>query len=133
MPLRTVDWRPQEGICAHGIIWYDLRNPDMSSHGHRRLSTEEKSRVVLRVVRGESRDALAAELHVSADRIGSWEETFLSGGKAALAASRGRRWRGLPKLLGRIVPWSGLILFLFIVVYFLTRFFGAGAGEPASP
>ena len=114
-------------------LWYDLRNHDMSSHGHRHLSTEEKARIVLRAVRGESRDALAAELHVSADRIGTWEGIFLSGGKAALAASRARRWRGLSKLLNRIAPWSALILFLFIVVYFLTRFLGAGAGEPASP
>jgi hypothetical protein len=114
-------------------LWYDFRNLDMSSQGRRHLSTEEKARIVLRAVRGESRDALAAELHVSEDRIGSWEGIFLSGGKAALAASRGRRGRGLPKLLNRIAPWSALILFLFIVVYFLTRFLGAGAGEPASP
>jgi hypothetical protein len=114
-------------------LWYDLRNLDMSSHGQRHLPTEEKARIALRALRGESRDALAAELHVSADRIASWEAIFLSGGKAALASSRGRRWRGLAKLVHRVAPWSALILFLFIVVYFLTRFLGSGAGDPASP
>jgi len=105
----------------------------MSSHGHRHLSTEEKARAVLRAVRGEPREQLANELRVPPDRIGLWEEIFLNGGKAALAASRGRRWRGLRKLADRIAPWSALILLLLFVVYFLTRFMGAGAGEPSSP
>lgn len=83
---------------------------------------------MLRAVRGESCDALATELHVSADRIESWKEIFLSGGKAALADSKGRRAHGLRKLLDRIAPWSALILLLFILVYFLTRFMGSGAG-----
>lgn len=114
-------------------LWYDLCNLDMSSHGHRHFSSEEKARIVLRALRGEPREALATEHHVSAERIGSWEGIFLSGGKVALAASRNRRWHGLSRLLHRVAPWSALILLLFIVVYFLTRFLGAGAGEPASP
>jgi len=104
----------------------------MSSHKHRRTAPEEKIRAVLRSFRGESRDDLAAELHVAPERIASWEATFLEGGKAALeAASKRGGSHAIKKALSQIAPWTSLILVLFIVVYFLTKFMGRGAGEAA--
>jgi transposase-like protein len=103
----------------------------MPSGDHRRLSPEEKTRAVLRSIRGESAEALAAELRVSPERIASWESAFLKAGQAALESSKRSHQSGLKKSLHRIAPWTTLILLLFIIVYFLTRFVGSGSGEPS--
>jgi len=78
-------------------------------------------KVVLRILRGESREALAEELKVPAERIEAWESTFLDAGRKALS-SRKQRWFRPSKTGGRIAQWSVLLLVLLAVVYFLTRF-----------
>jgi hypothetical protein len=88
-------------------------------HRHH-LSSEKKTEVVLRALRGESREALAEELKVPLDRIEGWESMFLDAGRKALSKRKGKSHRG--KIGGRIAQWSLLLLVLLVVVYFLTRF-----------
>src|SRR5919202_6336851 len=49
-----------------------------------RWSSRRKTEVVLRVLRGESLDALSRELGVTAATIANWRDTFLAGGQAGL-------------------------------------------------
>lgn len=78
-------------------------------------------RIVMRTLRGESRDALAEELKVPLERLAAWESTFLDAGRKALS-SRKQPWFRHSKVGARIAQWSVLLLVLLAVVYFLTRF-----------
>lgn len=90
-------------------------------HRHHRHSSEEKMAIVIRALRGESREALAEELKIQTERIAAWEETFLEAGRKALSRPHGRPALAT-KTGGRILQWSALLLLLLAVVYFLTRF-----------
>jgi transposase-like protein len=94
---------------------------DAKKHRHRRLSSEEKTRAVIRALRGESRQALAEELKVPLGRLEAWESTFLDAGRKALSSRKGR-WPHHGKVGARIAQWSALLLVLLAAVYFLTRF-----------
>lgn len=92
---------------------------------HRRFSSEEKMDVVLRTLRGETREALSEELDIPLERIARWELIFLDAGKEALSRRKGRgphhAQRG-----ARIAQWSALLFVLLCVVYLLTRFMESG-------
>ena len=49
-----------------------------------RFSAQQKTEVVLRLLRGEEIDLLARELKVPAARLAAWRDTFLSGGQEAM-------------------------------------------------
>ncbi len=49
-----------------------------------RLSARRKREVITRLLRGETLDALARELGVTAATIAEWRDTFLAAGEAAL-------------------------------------------------
>jgi transposase-like protein len=49
-----------------------------------RFSVKHKRRAIERLLRGETLDALARELGVTAATIAGWRDTFLAGGEAAL-------------------------------------------------
>ncbi len=51
-----------------------------------RWSSQRKTDVVLRLLRGEDLDALARELKLKPARIVEWREKFLAGGQASLKA-----------------------------------------------
>ena len=53
-----------------------------------RWSAGKKMDAVLRLLRGESLDALSRELRVEAHRLAAWRDDFLEGGKEGL---KGRR------------------------------------------
>lgn len=50
----------------------------------RRWSARRKAEVVLRLLRGESLDALARETRQPASRISEWRDSFLAGGEQAM-------------------------------------------------
>jgi transposase-like protein len=50
----------------------------------RRWSVDKKTEVVMRLLRGESLDALARETGQPAARLSEWRELFISTGKAGL-------------------------------------------------
>jgi transposase len=49
-----------------------------------RMSVARKRDVVLRLMRGETLDALSRELKLPAGRISQWRDEFIAGGEAAL-------------------------------------------------
>jgi transposase len=49
-----------------------------------RFSTQRKADAVLRLIRGESLDALSRELGVTAATLSQWQEAFLASGRAGL-------------------------------------------------
>ncbi len=55
----------------------------------RRFSAQRKAEVVLRLVRGESLDALARELAVTAATIAEWRDRFFAAGQAGLKGREG--------------------------------------------
>jgi len=85
----------------------------MASH-HRLFSTEEKTKIVLRVLKGENIHAVATELDVSVERLAHWESRFLEGGREALGKST---QRALPRYFWH---WVGLIVVLILTVALLS-------------
>ena len=53
-----------------------------------RWSAGKKVEAVLRLLRGESLEALSRELRVEAHRLAAWRDDFLEGGKEALKGQR---------------------------------------------
>ena len=51
-----------------------------------RWSVGKKRTAVLRLLRGESLEAVSRELRVRADRLASWRDEFIEGGSARLLA-----------------------------------------------
>ena len=54
------------------------------SHDRGRFSAKRKTEAVLRLLRGESLDALSRELGVTAATLSAWRDNFLDGGTAAI-------------------------------------------------
>ena len=50
----------------------------------RRWSSRRKSEVVIRLLRGESLDAVAREIGQPVTKLAEWRESFLRGGEAAM-------------------------------------------------
>jgi transposase-like protein len=61
-----------------------MKRSKMGERG--RWSAKAKREVVLRILRGEDLDALSRELKVTAAKLSSWREAFLTGGEAGLKA-----------------------------------------------
>ena len=73
---------------------------------------------------------MAAELHITAERLRRWERIFLEGGRRSLAKHHdGRHGVGLVARAKQLLPWGGLVLLLILIVYMASRFFQQGA-EP---
>lgn len=52
-----------------------------------RFSAQQKTEVVLRLLRGEDMDLLSRELRVTAARLAAWRDAFLAGGQEAMKKS----------------------------------------------
>jgi hypothetical protein len=82
-------------------------------------------------LRGEAVERVAAELHVSVERLRQWERVFLEAGKQRLARHHDSH-SGLYRFAHagrRLLPWGGLLLLLIVIVYAASRFFQQGV-EP---
>jgi len=91
----------------------------------------EKYAAVHRILRGESVERVAAELHVSADRLHRWERIFLEAGRRKLNGHHDHYsgWLRYADAGRRLLPWGGLLLLLVLTVYAASRFFQQGS-EP---
>jgi hypothetical protein len=118
----TYSIRPKPRLTAALSVRQDLfrtMSPG-SARKHRRLSSEEKKRIVLRVLSGESRETVASESDVSPERIEKWESRFRASGIRGLSPRRRRRSR-MGKTLASLGPWALLLAILLALVFFLTR------------
>ncbi|MBA3628458.1 MAG: transposase [Actinobacteria bacterium] len=71
-----------------------------------RWSASKKADVVVRLLRGESLDALSRELRVEAHRLQAWRDEFLAGGVEGLKARplqpEDRRFRDAERKIGEL-------------------------------
>ncbi len=80
--------RAARSLTARGAT--DASGAVRTAPGERgRFSAPRKAAAILRMVRGESLDALSRELGVTAATLSDWREKFLAGGQAALKAREG--------------------------------------------
>ena len=94
------------------------------SRSSRRLfSSEDKSKIVIRLLSGEDIHSLSGEYGVSVERLARWESRFLEAGRQALNKSERRR---IPPAVWQ---WTGLLLVLLVTVAALTLMLRQGS-EP---
>jgi transposase-like protein len=91
----------------------------------RRATADEKVEAVLRLLRGEEREAVAKEIGISAERLGRWESTFLGGARAALlqaheAQRHGRKVNGVV-IAGLAAAFLAVVLSVVIIARFVTQ------------
>lgn len=89
----------------------------MGADRKRHFSAEEKTKAVLRLLRGEDANAVAEELKTSPERIARWERHFLAAGQKAFDKPK------QPRISPAVWQWAALLIVLFITVAVLSRFF----------
>ncbi len=86
-------------------------NRDESSRG--RFSVKKKSEVVLRLLHGESLEAVARDVGVTAARLSEWRDQFLAGAQAALRSrprdDRDERVKDLQAKIGELTMSNELL------------------------
>ena len=101
-----------------------------SRRSRRHFGANEKYAAVHRILRGEEPNRVAAELHVSRERLQRWERIFLEGGRENLEKHQDHRGRfGLAGKARQLLTWGGLLLLLVVIVYAASRFLQQGT-EP---
>jgi hypothetical protein len=104
-----------------------------SQPGHRhhvRFTSHEKTDAVLRLLKGESVDALSQELGVSIGRLERWKSSFVAAGSAEIAKrtdGTSKSWAG--KHSGSIRQWTWLLVALVAVVTLLVVFMQRGTPD----
>ncbi|MGA2600651.1 MAG: helix-turn-helix domain-containing protein [Bryobacteraceae bacterium] len=99
-------------------------------HRHARVTSREKTDAVLRLLKGESVDALSLELGVSTGRIERWKDSFVAAGSAELAKRTdvpSKSWAA--KHVGSIWQWVWLLIALVAVIGILVVFMQRGGQE----
>jgi hypothetical protein len=94
------------------------------------LTAAQKATAVLRVLRGESVEAVSEDLGVSIRRLERWQSEFVTAGSAALTKRtdlHSKSW--LSKHSGSIVQWIWLLLALIVVISLLAVFMQRGSTE----
>lgn len=79
-----------------------------------RFSARRKVDAILRVLRGESLDAVSRELGVTAATLGQWRESFLAAGQAGLKSrlseAQEEEFRRLRETIGAITMENEILL-----------------------
>ena len=96
----------------------------------KRFTTAEKMNVVLRLLKGESVEALSTELGVPIHRLERWQNDFVTGGSAELA-KRKRFGSGdwFSKHAAAIFQWVALLIVLAVLTGLLELFLQRRGGE----
>lgn len=82
----------------------------MEASGRRHFTPDDKTKIVLRLLRGEDPQALAAELEISVERLTRWERTFIAAGSRAFHQ---RRRSQIPALVWQ---WTALLAILVLTI-----------------
>ncbi len=102
---------------------------DSKTSSHREhVPVFEKTAAALRLLKGDSVEALSAEMGVSVRRLERWKDEFVAGGSDALAK---RKDLGSPGWWSRhsatVWQWTLLLAGLILVISFLARFMQRGS------
>lgn len=96
----------------------------------KRFTTREKVNAVLRLLKGESVEALSTELGIPIHRMERWQNDFVAGGSAELAKRKsfgsGDRFS---KHAARIFQWVAFLIALAVVTALLELFLQRGGSE----
>jgi hypothetical protein len=106
--------------------------PAASRHDHRPslFTSHEKTDAGLRLLKGESVDAVSQELGVSPGRVERWKSTFVGAGSAELAKRNGAPSKSsVAKHSGSIWQWMCLLLALVAIISILVVFLQRGGQE----
>jgi hypothetical protein len=97
---------------------------------HEQVTSRAKTDAVLRLLKGESVDAVSQELGVSIRRIERWKDRFLQAGSAELAKRTDEPSQGwVAKHSTSIRQWIWLLLVLIALISFLVVFMDRGSPE----
>jgi transposase-like protein len=119
-------------VTRVALHWLAVERATSESRS-RRFSTKEKTKAVLRLLKGENTSDVARELGTSPERLARWQQTFVDAGEAELDKKKSRLHSTLLwKHRKRVMQWAGVIVVLVVTVFFLTRFFESG-GAAAAP
>ena len=98
------------------------------------FTADAKYGAVLRVLRGEDSQRVAAELNISRVRLQKWEARFLDGARKGLTSHK--KQVGLSAIFNsnnsqqkKGIGWGTLLVVLVISVYFFVRFMGSGSHD----
>ena len=110
-------------------------DPLVSSESHRDhhnepIASRAKIDAVLRLLKGESVDAVSKELGVTVRRIERWKSSFVEAGSAELAKRKSSSSKsGIAKHLGSIRQWIWLLAALVAVISVLVLLMQRGSPE----
>jgi len=89
-------------------------DPDRSTSDRGRFSVRRKAEAVIKLLRGQSLEALSRELGVTAAALSKWREQFLAGGQGSLKSrpedDRDEEIRRLRAKIGEIMMDNELLL-----------------------
>jgi hypothetical protein len=96
----------------------------------RRFTTAEKVNVVLRILNGESVDALSQQLGISVRRMQRWQNEFIIGGSAALDKRNGSGSSDfVSKHAAAIFRWFAVLTILTVLFGLVSLFLQSGKGR----
>jgi hypothetical protein len=96
-----------------------------SRHDRRyeRVTTRAKTDAVLRLLKGESAEAVSEELGVTVSRVERWKTRYMEAGSAELAMRTDESSKGwIAKHSRSIWQWTFLLIVLIAVISFLAVF-----------
>jgi hypothetical protein len=99
-------------------------------HRHTRFTSHEKTDAVLRLLKGESVEAVSEALGVSIGRLERWKSSFVAAGSAELARRKDvapSSW--ITRHVGSIRQWVWLLVALIGVIVLLAVFMQRGPAE----
>jgi transposase len=91
-----------------------------ASHTADSFTSAKKVEAVLRLLKGESVDAVSEDVGVSGHRLERWRRNFLAGGAAELSPKPShapQNW--VTRRSGAIMRWTGLLLALAVSIALL--------------
>ena len=98
------------------------------------FTADAKYGAVLRVLRGEDSQRVAAELNISRVRLQKWEARFLDGARKGLTSHK--KQVGLSAIFNsnkaqqsKGIGWGTLLVVLVISIYFFVLFMGSGSHD----
>jgi hypothetical protein len=108
----------------------DPPEPQRAYSRGERFTSGQKTSAVLRLLQGESVDAVSQDLGVSIGRLERWRNEFVTAGSAALVK---RKHLGSPTWWERhskpITQWIGLLIALAMIILTLTLLLQRGTSD----
>jgi len=94
----------------------DSTQPNARNHRHSRFTAHQKAEAVLRVLKGESAEAVSAEMEVTIGRLERWKDIFVAAGSAELTKKRDETRIWSAKYSKAIKQWAWLLVALVGIV-----------------